>query len=268
MLATLAAMLLGTTAALMLVETRTAHAASNESLRFAKAELSADRALAEAIVMLDGDQAHAMQGLLFQTGDQTRVTRQDAMGLVDLNAAPPERLAALITALGLDPDEAARLSDNIADWRDEDGLARLHGAERTDYVAAHMSGPGNRPFEVETELASVLGATPPLVACLAPYLTVFSGAPEVEPSAAPPSLRGLLGLSSAQVTEQGPPLGQVVELSAEAPISPHAALRKRIWMRLTGDPRNPYVVHRAMQDFVGRETAPPTLSCAHAGGSE
>src|SRR5476651_2679089 len=55
-------------------------------------------------------------------GGAIRVTLQDEGGKIDLNAAPDELLAGLFDVLGVGPDEAARLVDAIADWKDDDDL--------------------------------------------------------------------------------------------------------------------------------------------------
>jgi hypothetical protein len=59
--------------------------------------------------------------------------------------------------------EADAVSDCILDWRDEDSLTRMHGAEEKDYEAKGLPyRPANGPFNVMTELLLVMGVTPEL----------------------------------------------------------------------------------------------------------
>lgn len=262
LMAALAATLLATAAALMLIETRTARGASGESYRLARAELQAERLLALGVTRLDSGDPMAWQGVLFGDEASGRVLRQDAAGLVDVNAALPERLAALFTALGADGERAAALGERVADWRDTDDLTRLHGAERAEYDAAGLPPPDNRPFETEGELQRVLGMTPDLLACALSFLTAYSGQAEIDAAAAPPRLRALLNLPASERIATGAPLGRVIALSAEAPLSEHAVLRRTLWLRLTGDPSRPVMVHRAGQGLAPR--AAPETPCPEA----
>ena len=60
----------------------------------------------------------------------------------------------------------------------------------------------------------------------------------------------------------GAPLGRVIALTAEAPLSDHAVLRRTLWLRLTGDPSRPVMVHRAEQGLAPR--AAPETPCLEA----
>ncbi len=115
-------------------------------------------------------------------------------GRVDLNAAPPAVIDALLAAHGVPEEERARLRDALLDWRDPDGLVRLAGAEEAAYRAAGREGPGNRPFRHPAELARVLGFSPDLVRTLWDDVTVHTGRAEVEGALASPALARALGL--------------------------------------------------------------------------
>ncbi|MFP4496061.1 MAG: general secretion pathway protein GspK [Halochromatium sp.] len=75
------------------------------------------------------------------------------------------------------PDQLAdRLADAILDWRDENDLARLNGAEDADYASAGLPyGAGDGPFRSLEELRQVLGMPASIHARLTPYLRVDSG---------------------------------------------------------------------------------------------
>lgn len=263
-MAALAASLMASAAAFLLIEARTARAASGESYRLARAEREADRALAIAMVRLDAGEALPRQGELLSLPSGARVLRQDAAGLLDLNAAPPETLAQLFQSLGESRERAVALGDAIADWRDADDLVRPHGGERDLYVNAGLAPPGNRPFETEGELSAVIGVSPALLDCALPFLTTYSGQAEIDTAAAPSELRVLLDAQAPPQAAVGAPLARVIALTAEAPLSAHAHLARTIWIRLTGDPAQPLFIHRAAQSFAGDETARATCGARTA----
>ena len=92
---------------------------------------------------------------------------------INLNQATPQLLTALIQAVGVADDDAARLADAIADWRDDDDLSLLNGAEDPDYKdAGRPLGAKDAPFSTVEELQQVLGMEPLLYQRLAPELTV------------------------------------------------------------------------------------------------
>jgi general secretion pathway protein K len=154
---------------------------------------------------------------------EVTVSLRDLAGLVDLNAATPELLDALLTAAekqsggALTIDEATRKAvvDAIGDWRDRDDLRRLNGAEAAEYLAADRGyGPTNGPFASVHELRYVLGMTPELYETLAPLLTVHSKMPGINPDYAPEAL--LTGLPGADLVARGA-RGAAQDTGVEAP---------------------------------------------------
>ena len=119
-------------------------------------------------------------------------------GRVDLNAAPPAVIDALLAAHGVPEEERARLRDALLDWRDPDDLVRLAGAERAAYRAAGREGPGNRPLRHPAELARVLGFAPDLVRALWDDVTVHTGRAQVEGDLASPALARALGIAASE----------------------------------------------------------------------
>jgi general secretion pathway protein K len=134
-------------------------------------------------------------------GGTIRITLQDEAGKIDLNAAPDELLAGIFAVLGVGSDESARLVDAIADWKDEDDLRRLNGAERDDYRRAGLAWvPRNGPFEAVDELRLVFGMTPALYARAAPLLTIYSQNARVNPATASAEvLQALPGARPAEI---------------------------------------------------------------------
>ncbi|MFC6669227.1 general secretion pathway protein GspK [Marinobacterium aestuariivivens] len=114
------------------------------------------------------------------------VALQDESGKIDLNAAPVELLTGLFLAAELDGPRAEALADAILDWRDEDDLRRLNGAEEDDYLAVgREKGPANARFEKVEELQLVLGMTPGLYRQVKGSVTVLNGLPAINPLYAP-----------------------------------------------------------------------------------
>jgi type II secretory pathway component PulK len=266
LIATLIAVLLATAAAVLIDEARAMRMASSEALRLERARFQAESLSDAALVTLDAGLGGTLDGRRMDLPDALgagEVRAQEAGGLVDLNAAPPGELAKLLVALGLDADQANTLADRIADWRDEDDLRHLLGAEAPEYRTAHLPAPENRPFTQELEVARVMGVSASLAHCLGPYLTVHSSQSYVDVGSAPTLLRETFALATQAggSSPAGPPLGRVVILTAEAPISERAVYRLTRWVRLTGDANAPVLIHRAQADLApAHETA--TASCA------
>ncbi len=112
---------------------------TDTTMAFNVAENAKARALAEA-----GDQRGILEllqreGSAWQSdgtvyavsapGGEIAVALQDELGKIDLNTAPDELMRALFVSAGLDDDAASALADAVADYRDEDDLVRLNGAE-------------------------------------------------------------------------------------------------------------------------------------------
>jgi len=94
----------------------------------------------------------------------------------DLNQIQPETLRNLLEVLGLEPQAADAVAAAIIDWRDQDGLALLNGAEDADYQrAGRPLGAKDAPYETVEELRQVLGMTPEIYRRLAPEVSVDGG---------------------------------------------------------------------------------------------
>ncbi|MCG8608289.1 general secretion pathway protein GspK [bacterium] len=115
------------------------------------------------------------------------VSVQDERGKININLASNQLLSALFKSVGLDEEEARKLADRIADWRDPDDLRRLHGAEASDYIRAGWQySPRNRPFETTGEAARVLGMTTEVMREIEPAITVYSNTGSVDLKVAVP----------------------------------------------------------------------------------
>lgn len=117
------------------------------------------------------------------------ISVQDEEGRVDINTATEPLLRAFISGFGISASESSRHADALMDFRDQDGLRRLHGAEAEEYRAAGLSwGPQNDAFRSIDELYRVLGLPADLVKRMLPFVTVFSGRAGFDPRSAPRQL--------------------------------------------------------------------------------
>lgn len=126
-------------------------------------------------------------------GFTVRVERSIESEKLDINRAGEQIFSAFFRQIGLEQDEADRLAAEIADWRDEDDLARPNGAEKNDYAATRSKYIGDRPFNSLAELKAVLHMTPGIYDCALPTLTLFGSGSA--PSARVMALMGKEGIS-------------------------------------------------------------------------
>jgi len=115
-----------------------------------------------------------------------RVALQDENGKIDLNLVTPEHLAKLFEVAEIEEDIAAPLVDAILDWRDEDDLKRLNGAEDEDYMdAGYEYGARDGAFETVEELLKVFGMEEWIYDRISPAFTVHSLKNGINPLVAP-----------------------------------------------------------------------------------
>jgi general secretion pathway protein K len=82
-------------------------------------------------------------------------------GKYDLNAIPDDLLRRLIASLGVKETERDIITDSILDWRDDNDLHRLNGAEDDYYESLPKPYPcKDASFETVEELLLVRGVTP------------------------------------------------------------------------------------------------------------
>ena len=157
-----------------------------------QARFSAEAAINLAVLALrDPDDETRMRadGRLYETeidGVLLEVSATDERGKVDINATDALTLATLFTGHGMELQDAELLAAAVMDWRDEDELERVDGAEEDAYLAAGLEmGPANRPFMMTEELLQVIGMEYELYRLLEPGITVFSRTAEPDPAFAP-----------------------------------------------------------------------------------
>ena len=178
----------------------------------AKAKLLAEAGVSRAVLEIfvaNSAQQWRFDGTVYrlESAEGTlHIMIRNAEGLVDLNAASPQVLAALMRTLGLDTELQDSLVDVILDWRDKDDLRRLHGAEDRDYRFAGLTyGTPDRAFVMLDELRYVLGMEADLFERLRPFLTLYSGKSSINPQYAPPQL--LYVLDGGEIDDTGEQVG-------------------------------------------------------------
>ncbi len=117
------------------------------------------------------------------------VSLQSNSGLLDLNRAPATLIRHLLSTLTTDPAQINTVTDSLLDWRDEDDLTHLAGAENADYAAMGLNyGAKNGLMNSKNELARIQGVDQTLFNRLSPLVTVYSGQARIALNTAPPQL--------------------------------------------------------------------------------
>lgn len=127
-------------------------------------------------------------------------------GKIDLNGAPEALIRGLADALVrdgvlVDASRGSAVAGAILDWRDPDQRVRPGGAEDRNYAAAGRPyGARDGAFLSVAELNQVLGVDAKIYARLAPVVTVYSWAPQVDPmTASRAALLAVPGLDTGSV---------------------------------------------------------------------
>jgi general secretion pathway protein K len=164
--------------------------ALNDTALQSEALVSAAVELTAYQLRLADDDSRPARGS-FQTrlnGTELAVSFVSEAARIDLNAAPKELLAGLLSVLGGSAEDARQFADRIVGWRTR---ATPEGAGKEDalYLAAGRTySPRQGPFAHVNELALVLGLPPALVERALPFVTVFSGAAGIDVLNAPPEV--------------------------------------------------------------------------------
>ena len=83
--------------------------------------------------------------------------------------------AALFMAVGVDEKRSALIAGATGDWRDQDNLKRVDGAEDQDYIAQGLAYEvKDDEFDSIDELSLVFGMTPEIFNRVKPYVTVYA----------------------------------------------------------------------------------------------
>jgi general secretion pathway protein K len=125
------------------------------------------------------------------------VTIQDEGGKFNVNALDASQWARLLKFCGVGIGERRdTIIDSILDWRDDDSLKRLNGAEDDYYQSLpHPYHCRNSHFQSIEELSLVKGITPEIYLQLAPELTVWNTGKKLNINSADKKALETLGMS-------------------------------------------------------------------------
>jgi general secretion pathway protein K len=131
-------------------------------------------------------------GNIYQVGfgsTKIRLRLLSESGKIDINNANQALLQSIFAQAQLDEEKQAKLIGAILDWRDQDDLLNMDGAEKKEYQDAGLKyQPRNKPFQSLEELQMVLGMDERLYNWLESFITVYAGRQGID-----------LKLASAQV---------------------------------------------------------------------
>lgn len=113
---------------------------------FMNADFSSDH-----MIFMDG------RPYVIESNSRYVVQIHDGRGLVDLNTINAADLRRLFEALSIAPDLSEPLLDTLMDYRDEDDLQRLSGAEARDYERLGLYAPANAQLMTPWEAQRILG---------------------------------------------------------------------------------------------------------------
>jgi len=130
----------------------------------------------------------------------------DEEGRLNINASQPGTLTRLLSALEVEKTESDIIVDSIEDWRDQNDLARINGAESDYYLKLPVPyRPRQGNLQDVAELLQIRGITPELYwghddkLGLVDLVTVRSRGLAININTAPPLVLKALGLSDAEI---------------------------------------------------------------------
>jgi general secretion pathway protein K len=164
--------------------------AVNDTALQAQALVSAGVELTAYQLQLAGTDARPAKGS-FQTrlnGAELAVSFVTEAARVDLNSAPKELIAGLLSVLGAAEDDGKEYADRIIAWRTKSTPGTTGNEDALYRAAGRPYSPRQAPFAHVNELGLVLGLPPALVERALPFVTVFSGVSGVDVVTAPPEV--------------------------------------------------------------------------------
>lgn len=163
------------------------------------AEGGVQLALANLLMASDGERLLGDGEVFVLSFEQGKVELLlwNESGKIDINQASEALLVRLFEGHELPLEQSEALAGAIADWRDEDDLVRLHGAEDEDYLAAGLTyGTADSAFTSVSELHKVLGMNENIYRQIETDVTIYSKSPGVVAKVAPLSV--LLAISDLE----------------------------------------------------------------------
>jgi general secretion pathway protein K len=178
--------------------------AINDTGLQAEALVSASLELTTYQLLLAGDKARPTPGSF-----QFRLDNADVLvsfaseaARIDINFASKAMLANLFAGLGADQQAAKEYADRIVGWRTRPAANTANDEEALYGAAGLAYSPRQSLFTHVNELSLVLGLPPVLVDRALPFVTVFSGSPNVDVLIAPPEvIAALPGMTPSALKE-------------------------------------------------------------------
>jgi len=169
---------------------------------------TAEAGIAYAEMMLlnpEPNKAWRADGNIYQVdfGDtRIRLRLLSESGKIDINKADLPMLQALFSQAPAEEEQQAKLVAAIMDWRDQDDLLNIDGAEKKEYKDAGLKyQPRNKPFQTVEELQMVLGMDERVYNWLESVITIYSGQPQVNLKLASPKVMKLIPNLDASLIE-------------------------------------------------------------------
>lgn len=135
-------------------------------------------------------------------GGQVEIFITDETGKIDINLASTELLTGLFASLGMGEDEAMTYAERVIDWRDNDNIKGLNGAEDEDYEAeGYPYGAKDELFDTVPEIQQVMGIDYDMYRKLEPAITVYSGNGNINIAFAPEQALMALGVERDEVRD-------------------------------------------------------------------
>jgi general secretion pathway protein K len=192
-------------------------------------------------------------------GVTVMISIQDQGGLIDINMASPDLVAAVVKRLGATDVQARKILGESLDFRDADGVAFDGSAEPLRYTAQTI-GPKNAPYESIEEIAQLPSMTDDLRSRLLPLLTVFSQQLGIDPATAPPRLMALLGeKDQSQSTIQSfasPSALKVFAIDVSASSATGSVFARRLIASVLRQPDRPFAILSWERGYLA-QTSPP-----------
>jgi general secretion pathway protein K len=163
--------------------------------------------------ILEGSEPYQCDGRAYEaeiSGGHYRMKIMEESGKINLNTLTDESgivLKNLLTGNGVAEDRAAIIVDSILDWKDEDNLHRLSGAEDGYYQSLPKPYKAkNADFDSPEELAFVRGVTSAILygsgeqKGILPFCTIFSKGDKINLNTAPREvLKAIPGMTDAMI---------------------------------------------------------------------
>lgn len=174
----------GSFALTMRRETTVVSAIKDNAVALAAAETGLAIAQQRLLLRDEGMRWHA-DGSVYQVQYQDaeiRIRLFSEQGKIDINKADEALLRLMMESVSsIDMDKQQELVSAILDWRDQDDLVHINGAEKQQYEDAGLAyQPANKSFQLIDELQMVLGMNTDIYQQLKPLITVYSGQAKVD----------------------------------------------------------------------------------------